>query len=174
MRPSPGTIGAKLYVAVRVGIVAAILGCVAYMYFTYETWRAPGWCDSMKPTILPGQSVMIHRGYRRVRKLKRSDIVVYSVTLQGRETRLVSRVAACPGDEVRTEGRKMRVLSEGNQVPGEFASCPVEEGDSHGPVSVGARAVYLLNDSRSSRIPDSRAFGPVGEEAIEGMVMVIF
>ena len=173
MTPVPGTIGARLYVVARVGIIAAILGCVAYVYFTYETWRAPSWCDSMTPTISPGQSVMIHRGYRRARDLRRSDIVVYSARLGKRATRLVSRVVACPGDEVRTEKGKICVVC---GDPDESASYPAEGVSSSAPLRVGENSVYLLNDNRASRLPDSRTLssGPVGEEFIEGKVIVIF
>jgi len=174
MAPAPGTKGAKLYVIARVGIIIAILGCVAYMYFTYETWSAPRWCDSMTPVISPGQSVMIHKGYTRARELKRSDVVVYSAKLGEQVTRLVSRVAACPGDEVRIEAGKVRVMSEGKELPDEFASALTEETSPSGPLRVGEGAVYLLNDNRASGLPDSRVFGPVGEDAIEGKVMVVF
>jgi signal peptidase I len=170
MRPPPGTIGAKLYTVARVGIIAAIVGCVAYMYLTYETWRAPSWCDSMTPTISPGQSVMIHGGYTRARELRHSDVVVYSARLGEQVTRLVGRVFACPGDEVRTKEGKVCVVREGK----ELASDPTAGADSSAAVSVGERTLYLLNDNRASRLPDSRVFGPVGEEAIEGKVIVIF
>ena len=170
MRPPPGTRGAKLYTIARVGIVAAILVCVAYMYLTYETWRAPRWCDSMTPTILPGQSVMIHGGYTRARELRRSDVVVYSARLGEQVTRLVSRVAACPGDEVRTEEGKVCVVREGREI----ASDPAAGAEPSAALSVGERKLYLLNDNGSSRLPDSRVFGPVDEDAVEGKVIVIF
>ena len=87
--------------------------------------------------------------------------------------RFVCRVVACPGDTVNiTEEGGLSV--NGNTLIEDFIYSPTRpyEGYVEYPVVLGPEEYFVLSDSRNGGV-DSRYFGPVGLEEIQGIVITI-
>lgn len=142
---------------------------------------------SMAPTLAPGDRVLsngVRLGYR---PLARGDVVTYRVG-DGRRT-YVKRVVGLPGDRVAVRGGRVIVDGAAFEVdaadlgPGGTAVERAKGGARYairlpaasGPATdaaetlVPAGACYVLGDARDAS-EDSRTHGPVGIDAVTGVV----
>ena len=87
--------------------------------------------------------------------------------------RFVCRVVACPGDTVEiTEERGLAINGNSVVETNIFASTLPYAGYMEYPVKLGEGEYFVLADSRNGGV-DSRNFGPVTEEEIQGIVITI-
>jgi signal peptidase I len=122
---------------------------------------------SMQPNLYRGDRLMTEKISYLFHPPQRGDVVI--VERPGNEKTLVKRVIAVAGEVV--EVRKGHALINGQ---------PVEEpwvthfgGPDYGPIVVPAEHVFILGDNRAvSR--DSRAIGPVLEDAVRGRVWLVY
>ena len=88
-------------------------------------------------------------------------------------TRFVCRVVACPGDTVEiTEENGLRVNGEAPVESNIYGMTLPYEGYLEYPVKLGEGEYFVLSDSRNGGV-DSRLFGPVTQEEIQGIVITI-
>lgn len=114
--------------------------------------------------------------YRLEKKPKSQDIIVFSKAAEsGEEPRtFVCRVIAAPGDTVEvTQERGIAVngnaLIESNIF---YATKPYEEGVTEYPLKLGEGEYFVLADQRNGGM-DSRYFGAVSAEEIQGVVITL-
>jgi signal peptidase I len=149
-------------------LVFAFVGVVIVFYVTHSTSKVNG--PSMEPTLVDGDVTLVGRGYSRP---LRGDVIVIrprDSSGQRAQNGLIKRVIATPGDRV--EVASGRVMVNGAPEMGEY-TVVISEGDLSYPLTtLGPNEVFVLGDNRPVS-GDSRVFGPVPLEDIEGKARVI-
>lgn len=89
------------------------------------------------------------------------------------KTRFVCRVVAAPGDTVEiTEARRLIINGNAMIESGIFYPTDAHDGPVTYPLTLGEGEYFVLADFRSGGI-DSRFFGPVRKEEIQGTVITV-
>ena len=178
-----------------IGLIAGVRG------FVYEAFRVPS--NSMSPTILPGDRILVRKLLTRDHVPNRGDLIVYRNPTPTGAANYVARVVAVAGDHLKISGERLfingkelerdRVPNEslnflGNQATGRVA---MEENSgrrylvAYGNSKEGDRAkddfdatipehhVFVLGDNRD-RAKDSRHFGTIHAADIVGYVQYIY
>jgi signal peptidase I len=122
--------------------------------------------DSMAPTIGPGSVLLIDKLTFVARDPQRGDIVVAADPRSGDS--IVKRVVAVGGDSVGIEDGLLVV--NGATIVEKYIDNDNMDGFYFGPDLVPAGHVFLLGDNRDTS-EDSRAFGPVDVDDIDGRVL---
>jgi signal peptidase I len=115
---------------------------------------------SMRPTLGPGQRVAVSP---LVRPPRRGDLVV--VSRRDRDLEVVKRVVGLPGERVRLAGGRLEV--DGEAVPEPYLTGAGGAGDLD--LRLGPAQYLVLGDHRAAST-DGRDFGPVGADALVGLV----
>jgi len=151
-------------------LVAAALGIALLIKaFLFQAFYIPS--ESMVPTLLTNDRVLVNKLSYRLHDVHRGDIVVFEAP-EGQEQEnvkdLVKRVVALPGELVET--RDGRVYVDGQPLDEDYLpSGTVSEGLP--PTRVPAGSVFVMGDNRSQS-RDSRVFGPIPLDDIVGRVFV--
>jgi signal peptidase I len=119
---------------------------------------------SMEPTIPTGAIVLVDRWSDGI---DRMDVVVVDPP-DGVGPQLVKRAVAVGGDEIAVEDGVLVV--NGSPVCEPSIDPALIDAEYFGPLTVPAGELFLLGDNRQSSI-DSRAFGTVRADAVQGRVM---
>ena len=119
-------------------------------FFTFKTIVVQG--ESMEPTFIEGEKVLVSKAYWLVGGVERNDIVV----VQDLETgdMLIKRVYALGGESV------------------DVLNAPENWSIRQGEFTVPDGQVYLLGDNYGAS-QDSRHFGPVDADTIVGKVVIL-
>ena len=125
-----------------------ILAFVLVFSSNFQTVQVKG--ESMEPTFLSGQRLLITRAYWMVGGIKRNDIIVLKKPDTG-ET-IIKRVYAMPGETV------------------DFYNVPENWNLAKGEYKVPKDTYFVLGDNRPVS-EDSRIFGPIGEKFVMGKVI---
>lgn len=145
-----------------------ITAAVVYLLFGVVFGIAVVQGDSMTPAIRNGDIVLFVRlggGYRL------GDIVL--IRTEGRED-YVKRICALPGETVEIDEDEGNLL-----VNGEPAIEPYAYSDTYGkpgvtyPLTLAEDEYFCLGDNRSNSM-DSRNYGAVFEEQIDGKALAVF
>ena len=122
--------------------------------------------DSMAPALSSGAMLIIDKVTLRTREPNRGEIVVADDPRTGDP--IIKRVVAVGGDSVGIEDGVL-VLNGRTIVENEIDNTNMD-GFYFGPDLVPAGYVFLLGDNRDTS-EDSRTFGPVDVDDIEGRVL---
>ncbi len=126
--------------------------------------------ESMVPTLEVGDRVFVNKFIYRFTEPERGDIIVFG-DVEGGEEELIKRVVAVPGERVRVINGVLHVSGEPQEesyINGEF-----RDRSFYGPTKVREGEVFVMGDNRANS-RDSRFFGPVPIEDIEGEAFVRF
>ncbi len=146
-----------LLMALAVGIVAALKALVV------DVGVVEG--DSMRPTLVPDDRVLVEKVSPRLGRLHRGDIVM--VRWPDGDGLVVKRLIALPGDRVATAGG--HVLVNGHVADSQqCASLPLSYAFPAQRLRAGE--VFLLGDNRLAS-EDSATWGPLGEATIVARVI---
>ena len=137
--------------------------------FVLEAFYIPS--ESMVPTLEVGDRVFVNKFIYHFREPERGDIVVFR-SVEGDEEDLIKRVVAVSGDEVAVEDGRLLVNGEPQSEPYLNRAFPPDE-SSYGPTRVPEGEVFVMGDNRANS-RDSRFFGPVPLENIEGEAFASF
>ena len=132
--------------------------------FVAEPVRVRG--DSMEPTLPAGALLLVDKITFHTRDPKRGDVVVTVDPRNGGS--IVKRVVAISGDSVGIDDGILMV--NGVKVVESYIDNTGMEGFYFGPDVVPSGRVFLLGDNRLNSV-DSRAFGPVAVDELEGKVL---
>ena len=136
--------------------------------FVVKTYWIPS--ESMVPTLQVGDRLFVNKLIYLFTKPKRGDIVVFDSLETDDE--LIKRVVAVPGDRVRVRDGVLRVNGDFPEEP--YAIPPLlPDGSFFGPTRVQEGEVFVMGDNRGNS-RDSRFFGPVPVENIEGEAFFMF
>lgn len=137
--------------------------------FIVEAFVIPS--ESMVPTLMVGDRVLANKFIYDFTDPDKGDVVVFeSVEVEGQD--LIKRVVGTPGDTVEVRDGTLYVNGEPQKEPyvnqeGSGLSPPQNE------LTVPEDTVFVMGDNRANS-RDSRFFGPVPEENLEGEAFVIF
>ncbi len=143
------------------GVIVALL---LIRSFVVEPVRVRS--DSMEPTVPSGAILLIDKFSYLIGDPDRGDVVVAANPLTGES--IVKRVVAVGGDSVGIEDGQLIV--NGTSVVEDYIDNAEMDGFFTGPDVVPPGQVYLLGDNRDTS-EDSRVFGPVDVDDVEGRVI---
>ena len=127
--------------------------------FVVETTVVFG--ESMVPHLLPTQRLVVEKISYRFREPERGQMVVIAV--EGESENLIKRVVAEPGETIEIVDGQVYVNEA--ELPEPYVAFRSQDNVTR--QTLKATEYFVLGDNRpSSR--DSRAFGPVAQEAIVG------
>lgn len=164
------------------GLIAFVLVFLVIRPLVVQAFYIPS--ESMVPTLLPGDRILVNKFAYRLSEPRRGDIVVFLAppqALQGGEQRdFVKRLIGLPGDlvEVRAEdgvyinGRKLEEAPD--VVPPDYY-WPVDEFErpTGRPYRVPEGSYFVLGDNRPSS-HDSHKWGMLEANRVLGKAMVMF
>lgn len=153
----PGLVGASALLLV---VLAGVLAWGA------EPMRIVS--DSMQPTLRPGDHVLVEKVTRHSREWRWGDLA--ALRLPGTGELAVKRIVALGGDLVAIEDGVLVV--DGHPVAEPYADPESIDSVYFGPVRVPAGAVFVLGDNRANSL-DSRAFGPIPADELQGRVVAV-
>ena len=164
--------GASLLELLIVLIIAFALVFGFVRPFVVQTFWIPS--ESMVPTLMVGDRVFVNKFVYRFHEPQRGDIVVFKSTENGNED-LIKRVIGLPGDNVALYGGDVYVNFNRLEEPylKEAYTASGTSADSLGATTVPEGYVLVLGDNRANS-RDSRFFGPVPLQNIEGEAFAIF
>ena len=176
-------------------LVALVLALVIRTFFV-QAYKIPS--GSMEPTLLVGDHILVNKliyGLRtpdslfglqipgipwghyvfQLQQVHRGDVVVFVFPPDPTKD-FIKRVVATPGDTV--EVRDHAIFINGNKVDDPHAhyqdnSTPSTSRDHFGPVKVPDGQYFVMGDNRD-RSYDSRFWGFVDRDKIEGKALVIY
>jgi len=138
--------------------------------FVLEAFFIPS--ESMVPTLLVGDRVFVNKFVYRFSEPQRGDIIVFQ-SVEGEEEDLIKRVVAVPGDKVAVRKGMLYVNGEPQEESYVRDDRPLDRGPYGRPTKLSEGEVFAMGDNRANS-RDSRFFGPVPLENIEGEAFVIF
>jgi signal peptidase I len=147
-------------IVVALALVAAVVTVRLFVAFPV---RVAG--ESMEPTLHSGEVVLVDKLAKH--DVARGDLVVFHDPEDGAGT--VKRVVGLPGDRVTIHDAVLRVNDRPVEEP--YVDAASIDGLYTPTTEVPEDSLFLLGDNRALSI-DSRAFGPVDLDEVEGRVVV--
>jgi signal peptidase I len=137
-----------------------------------DSYRIPS--ASMEPTLhgctgCDNDRVLANKFIYRFSEPERGQVVVFR-SVEDDEALLIKRIVGVPGDEILLRGGTLYVNGEPQKEPYLHANpCVryVPKTCAFGPVKVPTGHVFVMGDNRANS-HDSRFFGPVPEQNLEG------
>ncbi|WP_211326599.1 signal peptidase I [Paenibacillus flagellatus] len=147
-------------------IVVALAIVILLNLFVFNLSTVKG--HSMEPTLREKEWLFVNKFVYLVGHPQRGDVVILKDpdTHAAERQYLVKRVVAVPGDKVEIRGGKLHVNGEAVSEP--YTDIKIEDGD-RGPVVIEEGHYFVMGDNRhQGASKDSRIFGAVSEQAIQG------
>jgi len=141
--------------------------------FVVEAFYIPS--ESMVHTLEVGDRVLTNKFIYRFTEPDRGDILVFKSVEGGNlknRADLIKRVVGVPGDTIEVQKGKLFVNGEPQNEP-YVNEATVEFQGPYGPKKVPEGYVFMMGDNRGNS-SDSRVFGPVPYENIEGGAFLRF
>ncbi len=138
--------------------------------FVVEAFYIPS--ESMVPTLEVGDRVFVNKFIYRFSEPQRGDVVVFD-SVEGEDEELIKRVVGVAGDRIRLRIDGVLVVNGEPQEEPYLNNVGQPNRDVYDPERVPDGHVFVMGDNRGSS-GDSRVFGPVPLENIEGEAFVIF
>jgi signal peptidase I len=136
--------------------------------FVLEAFRIPS--ESMVPTLEVGDRVFVNKFIYRFTEPERGDIVVFE-SVSGGEEDLIKRIVGVAGDEIEVRSGTLLVNGEEQEEP--YLNKELPFNGSYEPTEVPEGEVFVMGDNRANSA-DSRVFGPLPVENIEGEAFMRF
>jgi len=136
--------------------------------FIVEAFYIPS--ESMVPTLEVGDRVFVNKFVYRFSEPEHGDIVVFE-SVEGENEDLIKRIVGLPGDRVAVFDGVLFVNGERWEEP--YVNKLFPDNSSYGPTTVPEGEVFVMGDNRSNS-RDSRFFGPISLDNIEGEAFIIF
>ena len=142
--------------------------------FVVEAFFIPS--ESMVHTLEVGDRVLTNKFIYRFTDPERGDILVFKsveggANLKDRED-LIKRVVGVPGDTIEVQRGKLFVNGSPQDEP-YVNEATVQFQSPYGPKKVPQGHVFMMGDNRGNSA-DSRVFGPVPQENIQGEAFLRF
>lgn len=136
--------------------------------FVVEAFWIPS--ESMVPTLEVGDRVLANKFIYRFTDPERGDIVVFR-SVEGNDEELIKRVVGVPGDTISVQNGRLYVNNKLQKEP--YVNKDLPDRSFFPPTKVPKNHIWAMGDNRANSA-DSRVFGPVPEENIEGEAFLLF
>jgi signal peptidase I len=136
--------------------------------FVVEAFWIPS--ASMVPTLKYGDRVLVNKFIYRFTEPERGDVIVFK-SVQDDQQDLIKRVVGVSGDEVAVRGGRLFVNGERQREP--YVNKKLPDRSFAALTKVPENHVFVMGDNRANS-QDSRVFGPVPKENIEGEAFLRF
>ncbi len=126
--------------------------------------------ESMYPTLLPNDYLILDKLSYRFHKPKRGDIIVFRTGLkteEGEDKNLIKRVIAVEGDEIVVKEGKTYL--NGQELEEDYVKEDYIRGDIN--MVIPKDKVFVMGDNRDVSY-DSRDIGPIEANHIRGKILV--
>jgi signal peptidase I len=122
---------------------------------------------SMKPTLDPGEFILVNKLAYRLGDVQHGDIIVFHFPQDPRED-YIKRVIGLPGDDILVQGGVVYVNS--RPLSETYISAPP---GYTGEWKVPENSIFVLGDNRNQS-SDSHSWGYVPTQNVVGRAMVIY
>lgn len=158
--------GALEYLVILLVSFALVFGFVRP--FVMEAFWIPS--GSMIPTLEIGDRVLVNKFIYRFTEPTRGDIVVFE-SVDNPEEDLIKRVVGLPGDRIAVRNGRLFVNGEPQKEP--YTNKRLPDRSFFAQTTVPKDHIFVMGDNRANSA-DSRVFGPLPEENIEGEAFLRF
>jgi len=154
-------------------VVGAVLAALLVKTFLFQAFRIPS--ESMVPTLLVGDRVLVNKVSYKLHDVHRGDVVVFTRPEKledpsGTEPEdLIKRVVAVGGDTVVARDGVLYVNNQPMTEPYVQQGAGTFRLDE--AVTVPEGQVFVMGDNRENS-QDSRYFGPISTDTIIGRAFV--
>jgi signal peptidase I len=148
-------------------IQTLLLAIVLYFLIDFVVARVRVENVSMKPTLMPGEFLLVNKLAYKFSDMNRGDIVVFHYPPQPSED-YIKRLVGLPGDTVAINNRQVTVNGQPLTEPYIMAAPNYD-----GKWQVPAGSIFVLGDNRNSS-SDSHVWGFVPLDNIMGKAIVIY
>ena len=158
--------GVVEYLVILLVAFALVFGFVRP--FVAEAFYIPS--ESMVPTLEVDDRVLVNKFIYRFTEPERGDIVVFE-SLEDSDQDLIKRVVGVPGDEIAVRDGKLFVNGEPQRES--YTNEKLPDVSLYTKTIVPKGHVFVMGDNRANS-QDSRRFGPLPKENIEGEAFLRF
>ncbi len=154
-------------------IIGAVVVALLIKTFVVQAFRIPS--DSMVPTLIQGDRVLVNKLSYDAHDLNRGDVIVFErppglPAGPNEPEDLIKRVIGLPGDELQTRDGELYVNDRLLQEP------YLPEGTTNfgidAPLTVPEGEVFVMGDNRTDST-DSRVFGAIDEDSVVGRAFMV-
>ena len=150
-------------------IAGALLVAFLIKTFLFQAFYIPS--ESMEPTLVDRDRVIVNKLSYRLHDVNRGDLVVFDRPPNEPPTEveeLIKRVIALEGETI--EARQGDIFIDGRLLTEPYLTSPSSSG-TFGPLVIPDGHVFVMGDNRNNS-RDSRVFGPIDEDLIVGRAFV--
>ncbi|MDZ7679665.1 MAG: signal peptidase I [Acidimicrobiales bacterium] len=174
--PTTGSIGPRNRQRIRtvlewiVVIVGALIVALLIKTFLFQAFYIPS--ESMEPTLVNRDRVVVNKLSYRLHDVNRGDLVVFDRPPNEPVTdieELIKRVIGLPGETVEARDGSIYIDGQGLNEPYLNSETFTQ---AFGPITVPADHVFVMGDNRGNS-RDSRVFGPIDQDLIVGRAFVL-
>lgn len=151
-------------------IVGALIVALVIKTFLFQAFYIPS--ESMEPTLVDRDRVVVNKLSYRLHDVNRGDLVVFDRPPNEPVTdieELIKRVIGLPGETVEARDGSIYIDGQGLNEP---YLDPETFTHAFGPITVPADHVFVMGDNRGNS-RDSRVFGPIDQDLIVGRAFVL-
>lgn len=150
------------------GLIRSLIltGAAVYLLFGVVFGIAVVRGDSMTPAVKEGDAALFLRVGNHYRA---GDIVLVRAE---ERAEYVKRIVALPGQTVEMEGGELVIDGEPLAEPYIYEGTYGKDGEDY-PLTLGEKEYFVLGDHRENS-KDSRNYGPVAEDSLDGKILLIF
>jgi signal peptidase I len=145
-------------------------------FFNGKIFMIPS--NSMEPTIIKGDHIIVDVHYYKYNKIEREDVVVYRSPKD--QSSYVKRVIGLPGETIAIKDKKVFVNGNAYVTVHEVFNDPLifshgdgKVRDNFGPLLLKSDEFFIMGDNRDQSY-DSRFVGPINRDIILGKALVIY
>ncbi|MBF0291753.1 MAG: signal peptidase I [Nitrospinae bacterium] len=157
---------------IKAGVVALALA-LFIRAFVAQAFKIPS--ESMVPTLLVGDHLLVNKIVYRIWEPQRGDIIVFEYPMDPSRD-FVKRAVGLPGEVVEVKGDTVYINNQPLKEPYAFyeKTHPFGGQDNYqwGPYKVPAGHLLMLGDNRNNS-QDSRVWGPLDMRHIHGRAFII-
>lgn len=152
-------------------LIIGIFLALIIMLFVGQSLKISG--DSMMPTLLDQEKIIVEKVSYKSSKPKRGDVVVIR-SFKNEQVFLIKRVVGIPGDTLELSAKNEIIAK---SVDGEKISSGTSESlgilEKYVTTSLPKDTYVIMGDNRDESY-DSRMFGPVTQDKFVGKAFVVY
>jgi signal peptidase I len=161
-----------------VKVLAVLFACVLLWFlvvrpFVAELFKVSD--EGMLPTFEEGDRVFVDKVIYRFREPERQDVIVFNSLVRGTDRVMIMRVVGVPGDTVGVRDGVLFVNGERIEEP--YVNKRFPDDSNYPPdapyITIPPGEIFVMGDNRTNS-RDSRYFGPISMEKVEGEAFVVF